>query len=123
MSAQDAFRLASHLKGTDRTCVLSKWLSRLIRLGTPSTGTLLTNLASAPWELGQISTLIGLPDWRSIRVSNDVADFTPETLGISCVEFEFPESVRFPTLPVRTSMAQHQTLFDEGYCSVHLFRE
>lgn len=46
--------------------------------------------------------LIGFPDWQNIRVSNAVEDFTPETLGIACVDFEFPESVRFPTLPVRT---------------------
>lgn len=46
--------------------------------------------------------LICLPDWTNIRVSRVVEEFTPETLGIACVDFEFPESVRFPTLPVRT---------------------
>mgnify|MGYP001057668992 CR=1 FL=1 len=46
--------------------------------------------------------LIGRPDWRSIRVSLDIADYTASTLGIGRVEFKFPDSVRFPTLPVRT---------------------
>lgn len=46
--------------------------------------------------------LIGLPDWKRISVSTQIDDFTPETLGIACVEFEFPENIRFPTLPVRT---------------------
>lgn len=46
--------------------------------------------------------MIRLPDWCNIRVSTQVDDFTPDTLGVACVEFEFPESVRFPTLPVRT---------------------
>ena len=46
--------------------------------------------------------LIGKPDWRKARVSLRVKDFTPQTLGICRVEFEFPKGVRFPTLPVRT---------------------
>lgn len=46
--------------------------------------------------------LIGKPDWRATKVTLDVADFTPSTLGIGRVEFKFPDSVRFPTLPVRT---------------------
>ncbi len=46
--------------------------------------------------------MIGMPDWRRTRVTNRVSEFTPETLGVACVDFEFPKSVRFPTLPVRT---------------------
>lgn len=46
--------------------------------------------------------LIGTPDWRNAKVTNRISDFTPETLGVACVEFEFPKSVRFPTMPVRT---------------------
>lgn len=46
--------------------------------------------------------MIGFPDWGNARVSTRVSDFTPETLGVACVEFEFPKRVRFPTLPVRT---------------------
>lgn len=47
--------------------------------------------------------LIGTADWRGIRVSLDLKDYTPTTLGMANIEFEFPESIRFPTLPVRTS--------------------
>lgn len=46
--------------------------------------------------------MIGFPDWRNIRVTTNIEEFTPDTLGIACVEFEFPENVSFPTLPVRT---------------------
>lgn len=46
--------------------------------------------------------LIGKPDWRNIRVTLEVSDFTPVTLGMARVHFEFPQSVRFPSLPVRT---------------------
>jgi len=47
--------------------------------------------------------MIGLPDWRKIAVASDPELFSPTTLGFACVDFEFPESVRYPTLPVRTS--------------------
>ena len=47
--------------------------------------------------------LIGKPDWRNIRVSTDVTEFTPETLGLASVRFKFPEHVAYPTLPVRTA--------------------
>lgn len=46
--------------------------------------------------------LIGQPRWRKTRVSLKVADYTPTTLGMARVEFKFPKSVRFPTLPIRT---------------------
>ena len=46
--------------------------------------------------------LIGRPDWKKIRVTNEVDDFTPLTLGVAAIQFEFPHSVRFPSLPVRT---------------------
>ena len=47
-------------------------------------------------------SLIGLPDWYGIHDSKNLDDFQPETLGFVQVEFEFPEDVRYPTLPVRT---------------------
>lgn len=46
--------------------------------------------------------LIKMPRWRECRYSEDLDDFTPTALGFCCVEFDFPEHVRFPTLPVRT---------------------
>ena len=47
--------------------------------------------------------LIGKPDWKNIRMCMDVNEMTPTTLGFASVEFKFPESVRYPTIPVRTS--------------------
>ena len=47
--------------------------------------------------------LIGMADWRSAYVSLDLDQFTHRTLGIANVEFEFPEHVKYPTMPVRTN--------------------
>lgn len=46
--------------------------------------------------------LIGKPDWSNIETTSDPERFQIETLGYALVEFEFPESVRFPSLPLRT---------------------
>lgn len=46
--------------------------------------------------------LIGYPDWRNIRPSLNLNDYTADTLGVAVVDFEFPKAVRFPTMPVRT---------------------
>ena len=52
-----------------------------------------------------IMSLIGKPDWSSGRMlkdEKDMLDMKPVDLTFCCVKFEFPKSVRFPTLPVRT---------------------
>jgi len=41
--------------------------------------------------------------WREIRRLNSIDEIGPLDLAFCCVDFEFPESVRFPTLPVRTA--------------------
>lgn len=46
--------------------------------------------------------LIGTPDWSKFKHSLVVDDFGIRTLGYALVDFEFPDSVRFPSLPVRT---------------------
>lgn len=46
--------------------------------------------------------LIGYPDWSNLKQSTKLDDFTPSTLGVANVRFEFPKSVRFPTMPVRS---------------------
>lgn len=46
--------------------------------------------------------LIAEPDWKNIRVTKNIDDFTPLTNGVAHIEFEFPKSTRFPVLPVRT---------------------
>jgi DNA polymerase type B, organellar and viral len=48
-------------------------------------------------------SLIGLPDWHSIRDSKNLDDYTATTMGYVEVEFKFPDNTRYPTLPVRTS--------------------
>ncbi len=60
---------------------------------------------------------IGTPDWNSVRQVKDVDDFEVDDLGFAWVEFEFPTTVRFPTLPVRTA---HGIIFPrkgESYCA------
>lgn len=47
-------------------------------------------------------SLIGKPDWKKFKFSKKVADYGPQTLGFACVSFKFPQSVRYPTMPVRT---------------------
>jgi hypothetical protein len=46
--------------------------------------------------------LIGTPDWKQFKHTLAVDDFGVQTLGYALVDFEFPDSVRFPSLPVRT---------------------
>lgn len=46
--------------------------------------------------------LIGRADWDHIRFTTDLDDFTSTALALAQVEFRFPESVRYPTIPVRT---------------------
>ena len=47
--------------------------------------------------------LIRTPAWKETRVCLEAEKYTAETLGVARVKFEFPESVRFPTMPVRTA--------------------
>jgi hypothetical protein len=46
--------------------------------------------------------LIGYPDWDNLKPSTKLDDFTAATLGVANVRFEFPKTVRFPTMPVRS---------------------
>ena len=47
--------------------------------------------------------LIGTADWRGANVSLNIDDFTHRTLGVANVEFEFPDHIKYPTMPVRTN--------------------
>lgn len=44
---------------------------------------------------------IGTPDYAAARVTQQVEDFGPTTLGFAHLRFRFPEGTRFPCLPVR----------------------
>ena len=48
-------------------------------------------------------SLIGMPDWDNITNLTTLDDVRPLDLSYFSVDFEFPVSVRFPTLPVRTA--------------------
>jgi hypothetical protein len=59
---------------------------------------------------------IGMPLWKELRLSSDVADFQPGELGFAQVEFSFPLNTRFPCLPVRTEAGLLFPLRGESYC-------
>lgn len=69
---------------------------------------------------GTAMSLIGMPDWDGMRYFDqsegnhfDLEHVDPLELGFFAVEFEFPEAVRFPALPVRT---EHGIIFPrKGY--------
>lgn len=48
-------------------------------------------------------SLIGFADWENICQLDKFEDISPLDLAFFSVDFEFPKTVRFPTLPVRTS--------------------
>lgn len=71
-------------------------------------------------------SMIGLPDWRKIRQTSKLTDFTPTTLGFACVDFEFPEGTRYPTLPVRTENGLIFPLTGRSSCAapeIHVARK
>ncbi len=47
--------------------------------------------------------LIGMPDWDRIFHTKKINEFKPTVLGFANIEFEFPDNIRYPTLPVRTA--------------------
>jgi DNA polymerase type B, organellar and viral len=61
--------------------------------------------------------LIGMPDWKKIRTSTELNDYTATTLGFACVDFKFPDTVRYPTLPIRTQNGLIFPLEGRSYCA------
>ncbi len=64
-----------------------------------------------------VMSLIGMPDWESMYETKKLKDFQATTLGFAWVEFEFPKSVRYPTLPVRTDHGLIFPIQGVSYCS------
>lgn len=62
-------------------------------------------------------SLIGKPDWQSIRDSTRLDDYTPTTLGFAWVDFKFPATTRYPSLPVRTDNGLVFPLEGTSYCA------
>lgn len=47
-------------------------------------------------------SIIGLPNWSKLEIFDDLASIRFTDLAFASVYFEFPDHIRFPTLPVRT---------------------
>lgn len=62
-------------------------------------------------------SLIGYPDWKALRPSTSIDDFTYQTLGVALVRFRFPKTVQYPVLPVRTDHGLIFPLSGESYAS------
>lgn len=62
-------------------------------------------------------SLIRTPDWENMTLSKVVADFTADVLGVALVDFEFPNSVRFPSLPVRSQGGLFFPRKGRSYCA------
>ena len=62
-------------------------------------------------------SLIGYPDWRNVYTSYNVDDYQSETLGVACVDFEFPYEIRYPVLPIRTDNGIIFPRIGRSYCA------
>jgi len=66
---------------------------------------------------------IGIPKWDELVHSYELADYKLNALGFALVDFEFPDDVRFPTLPVRAEDGLIFPRKGRSYCSapeIHL---
>lgn len=62
-------------------------------------------------------SLIGRADWENIRSTTNIDEFTPMALAMAEVEFEFPDSVKYPCIPVRTINGLIFPLTGVGSCA------
>ena len=60
-------------------------------------------------------SMIGLPDWTTIEQVYDIDSIRFDELAFCSVDFEFPQHVQYPTLPVRT---QNGIIFPRSGTSV-----
>lgn len=61
--------------------------------------------------------LIGMPKWNEVYATTNIDEYTPLTLGFACVDFEFDEAIRYPTLPIRTNNGIIFPRKGRSYCS------
>ena len=59
---------------------------------------------------------IKVPDWKNLKTTKNLQDFTKEKLGLARVSFEFPTDCEFPCLPVRTDHGLVFPLEGETFC-------
>ena len=62
-------------------------------------------------------SLIGMPNWKDIKETLQIKDFTPTTLGFAWIDFEFPKSTKYPSLPVRSDNGLIFPLKGSSYCA------
>jgi hypothetical protein len=62
-------------------------------------------------------SLISRPDWRNIRTTTDLNDFGSQELAFALLDFEFPTSMRYPTMPVRTDNGLVFPLTGTTFCA------
>jgi DNA polymerase type B, organellar and viral len=60
--------------------------------------------------------MLAEPMWDSIRPTTDLADLRLGKFSFACVDFEFPDDVRYPVLPVRTENGLIHPLKGRSYC-------
>lgn len=74
------------------------------------------------WDLSSCyptaMSIIGLPNWDAMHRSENLKDFIdPSSLAYAWIEFEFPDTVRYPVLPVRTDNGIVFPLQGRSLCS------
>jgi hypothetical protein len=61
---------------------------------------------------------IGRIDWRKVRPVASLDELVAEDFAFVCVDFQFPESTRYPTLPVRSQNGIIFPLTGRSYCAM-----
>ena len=62
-------------------------------------------------------SLIGMPHWKDLHNSTKPDDYGATALGFACVDFKFPDTVRYPVLPIRTQNGLVFPLEGRSYCA------
>lgn len=62
--------------------------------------------------------MIGQPRWNELKVIRSFAEVEPDSITLVSVSFRFPETVRYPTLPVRCSNGLIFPLSGKSMCAM-----
>jgi hypothetical protein len=62
--------------------------------------------------------MIGEPRWDEIKTIRSLDEVEPDSITLACVDFRFPDSVRYPTLPVRSENGIIFPLSGRSYCAM-----
>ena len=61
-------------------------------------------------------SMLKAPDWGSVRETKDINDLRFDRFAFAWIDFKFPETVRYPTLPIRTSRGILFPRHGTSYC-------